>query len=136
MQLSRYGLGVVSSSAMCRIVSALRSTRQLSYFAEHSSIFSAVSSLREPTPKPDPAIYEHAMRIRGVTPEETVAVEDSRSGATSALRAGIRCIAYVGAYHSKMAQREVGSTLLELGCVRVITHWDQLEGVLKELEAE
>lgn len=41
-------------------------------------------------PKPDPEPYLAAMRILGVTPERSIAFEDSRSGLTAARAAGAR----------------------------------------------
>lgn len=40
------------------------------------------------TPKPDPAIYVEAMRRLGVTPAETVIVEDAPAGVEAARRSG------------------------------------------------
>ena len=51
----------------------------------------------------------------GVDPTDCVAIEDSKSGASAALRAGIRCIAYVGCYHGAEKQREIAEVLIGPG---------------------
>ncbi|KAJ7167502.1 HAD-like domain-containing protein, partial [Mycena filopes] len=48
----------------------------------------AATSLEKPTSKPDPAIYLHACKVMGKQPAECVAVEDSKNGTLSAVRAG------------------------------------------------
>lgn len=67
-------------------------------------IFSAVDSLATPRPKPDPAVYQHAMQKLGLSDpgvqsaKKTVVLEDSASGVTSARRAGADyVIGFVGA---------------------------------------
>jgi HAD superfamily hydrolase (TIGR01509 family) len=41
-------------------------------------------------PKPDPAMIHHAMQIAGVTAAETVFIDDSRTGASAGVAAGVR----------------------------------------------
>ncbi|MFN8191197.1 MAG: HAD-IA family hydrolase [Nocardioidaceae bacterium] len=48
--------------------------------------------------KPAPAIYLHAASMLGVSPEDTVAVEDSRIGVNAAVAAGMRVVATVSHY--------------------------------------
>ena len=43
--------------------------------------------------KPDPAIYNHTVKVLGLLPEECVVIEDSVNGLRSAQGAGIQCIA-------------------------------------------
>jgi HAD superfamily hydrolase (TIGR01509 family) len=45
-----------------------------------------------PAKKPDPAVYELALRELGCRPTDAVAVEDSRIGLLAAVRAGVSCI--------------------------------------------
>lgn len=86
-----YPMAVVSTSAKPRIVAGLKKCGIDHYFPnEH--IFSAATSLDPPSSKPDPAIYLHACKVLGVKPEETVTIEDSQSGGTSAMRAGVPLI--------------------------------------------
>ncbi len=56
--------------------------------------FSTVLGIRDVTrQKPDPMIYLKAMNILKVTPEETVIIEDSRTGLDAALASGAHVIA-------------------------------------------
>ena len=130
----KYGMAVVSSSALRRVVASVKKVDQAKYFPENH-IFSAASSLPKPTTKPDPAIYLHACKEIGVKPEECIAVEDSKSGTLSAVRAGIPTIAYVGSYHEPSKASEVAKMLTENGAVIVMNHWKEFEHCLKKIEA-
>jgi len=129
----RYTLAVVSSSALRRVVASVEKVGQDKYFAQR--VFSAASSLPKPTSKPDPAIYLWAMEKLGVKAIECVAIEDSRSGTLSGVRAGIRVVGYVGSYeeHEKDKMR---ATLKESGAKPIMEHWSEFEGVLKAIESE
>ena len=129
----QYGLAVVSSSALRRVQASIRKVGQDKFFPP-DHIFSAATSLPVPTSKPDPAIYLHACKVIGVPPGECVAIEDSKSGTLSAVRAGIHVIAYVGPYEGAEKQAEMGKLLQEMGAVNVMTHWSQFEEKLAEIE--
>ena len=75
---NKYGMAVVSSSALRRVRASIIKAAQ-NHFFPHDYVFSAATSLEKPTTKPDPAIYLHACKVIGVKPEECVAVEDSKS---------------------------------------------------------
>lgn len=133
-----YKMSVVSTSAKPRVVASLEKTGIDHYFPnEH--VYSAATSLDPPSSKPDPAIYLHACRELGVKPAECVTVEDSKSGATAAMRAGIPCIGYVGVYGledgpEKMAQME--KVLRDdCKCVGIMRNWSEFPGLLKEAES-
>lgn len=130
----KYGLAVVSSSALRRVQASLKKVGQ-DKFIPPSHIFSAASSLPKPTSKPDPAIYLHALERVGKKPEECVAVEDSKSGALSALRAGIPVIAYVGSYHGDDKKTEMAKQLTDLGCKVVMKDWAEFQDCLAQIEA-
>ena len=129
-----YGLAVVSSSALRRVKASLEKVGQDKFFAP-DHIFSAATSLPRPTSKPDPAIYLHAMQVLGAAPTECVAVEDSKSGTLSAVRAGIPTIGYVGSYHGAAKQDEMRKLLLETGARNVMTDWNEFRSKLAEIEA-
>lgn len=130
----KYGMAVVSSSALRRVRASIVKVDQDRFFPfEH--VYSAATSLPKPTTKPDPAIYLYAMEQIGVKPEECIAVEDSKSGATAAVRAGIPCIAYVGSYHGEKKQKEVAETLTKVGCKNVMWDWSEFYDKLAEIEA-
>lgn len=94
----KYHLSVVSSSAKRRIIASIEKVDQAKYFHPVDDlVFSAATSLETPTSKPDPAIYLFALKKLGVTdPKAALAVEDSKSGATAGIRAGIPVIGFVG----------------------------------------
>jgi len=93
----KYGLAVVSSSALSRVQASIKKVNIDQYFPSNH-VYSAATSLPKPTSKPDPAVYLFACEQIGVKPGECVAVEDSRSGATAAKNAKIPLIGYVGPY--------------------------------------
>ena len=71
----------------------------------------------------------------GVKPEECVAVEDSKSGTLSAVRAGIPTIAYTGSYHDPKKAEDVGKMLKENGAKVVMTPSDDFEKCMAQIEA-
>jgi len=129
----KYGLAVVSSSALRRVQASLKKVGQDKYFPiDH--VFSAATSLEKPTTKPDPAVYLHSLKVIGKKAEECVAVEDSKSGATAAVRANIPTIAYVGSYPTMEKQKEVAKTLTDLGCKVVMYNWSEFDECMKKIE--
>ncbi len=120
----KFGLAVVSSSALRRLRACLKAAGQEAFFpADH--VFSAADSLPVPTSKPDPAIYLHALKTLGADASETVAIEDSRSGVLAAVRAGITVVGYVGSYPEE-ERAEASQTLIEAGASFVISNWGDL----------
>lgn len=127
----KYELAVVSSSALRRVNASLVKTDLQGYFGDR--VFSAATSLPKPTSKPDPAIYNFALEKLGKKAEECVAVEDSKSGTLSAVRAGIPVVGYVGSYEE--AEREKMTNLLkETGAKVVIDHWRDFGNALQDIE--
>lgn len=130
----KYGLAVVSSSALRRVQASIKKVGQDKYF-DPRHVYSAATSLAKPTSKPDPAIYLHALQEFNRKPEEVIAVEDSKSGTLSALRAGMPVIAYVGCYNGDEKQDEMAKRLTDLGAKSVMRHWSELSKCLSEIEA-
>jgi HAD superfamily hydrolase (TIGR01509 family) len=133
-----YPLAVVSTSAKPRVVASLEKTDMMQYFLnEH--VFSAATTLNPPSSKPDPAIYLHACKVLGVEPASCVAVEDSKSGATAAKRAGIPLIGYVGVYlleDGKEKEEQMVKVLTEECNARAIMYnWSEFQDCLKKVEA-
>lgn len=137
-QDGKYGLTIVSSSAMPRVEASIKKTGQDKYFPQ-GRVFSAASSLNPPSSKPDPAIYLFACAKLGADPRQCVAIEDSKSGATAARNAGIPLMGYVGPYLAeggKEKQEEMARYLKEeLGAITVMYHWSEFWDKLKEVEA-
>ncbi|RJE20572.1 HAD superfamily hydrolase [Aspergillus sclerotialis] len=130
----KYGLAVVSSSALRRVQASIKKVGQDKYF-NPNHVFSAASSLSKPTSKPDPAIYLHALEVFNRKPEQVVAVEDSKSGTLSALRAGMPVIAYVGCYNGDEKKDEIAKRLTDLGAKTVMRDWSEFQKCLAEIEA-
>jgi len=133
-----YPMSVVSTSAKPRVVASLEKTGIDKYFPnEH--VYSAATSLDPPSSKPDPKIYLYACEQLGVKPEEAITVEDSKSGATAAMRAGIPCIAYVGVYgieDGKEKMEQMAKLLTETCKVAAVMYdWNEFPEILKKLEA-
>jgi HAD superfamily hydrolase (TIGR01509 family) len=93
-----------------------------------SAIFSA-DRVRRPKPAPD--VYLLAAREMGVAPARCLVVEDSRSGVTAALAAGMSVIGFLGASHVPARH---GETLLTLGALRLVKHMEDLPGAVTELQ--
>ncbi|KIK61554.1 hypothetical protein GYMLUDRAFT_42553 [Collybiopsis luxurians FD-317 M1] len=127
----KYQFAVVSSSAHRRVMASLVKANQATYFPP-DRVFSAATSLDKPTSKPDPAIYLFACEKLGVSPIACVAVEDSKSGATSAVRAGIPMIAYVGSYETPEKRDEMAKTLGNIGAAAVMYDWAEFESCLEQ----
>jgi beta-phosphoglucomutase-like phosphatase (HAD superfamily) len=132
----KYQLAVVSSSALPRVLASIEKTGQDAYFPS-SRVFSAASMI-PPTSKPDPAVYLHACRQLGLSPSECVAIEDSRSGATAAKRAGIPLMGYVGPYYDEgQAEVDEAEKVLkeECGAKVVMHHWKDFRECMRRMEA-
>lgn len=128
----KYKLAVVSSSALRRVKASIQKVGQDKYFGD--DVFSAASSLPKPTSKPDPAIYLHALKTLGKKAEETVAVEDSKSGTLSGTRAGIKVIGYVGPY-AEDKRAEMEQVLRDAGAVVVMQDWKAFPELLEQIES-
>ena len=133
----KYKMAVVSTSAKPRVVASLAKTKMDHYF-HNKHIFSAATSLDPPSSKPDPAIYLHACKVLGVKPEECIAIEDSKSGGTAAMRAGIPLMGYVGVYgieEGKEKEDQMAKTLTEQCKAKVIMRdWKEFPECLKKIQ--
>ncbi|GKT63337.1 HAD superfamily hydrolase [Colletotrichum tofieldiae] len=129
-----YRLAVVSSSALRRVRASLEKAGQAGFF-DPSDVFSAADSLPVPTSKPDPAVYLHALKVLGKTADECVAVEDSRSGATSANQAGIVTIGYTGACDDPEEAKALRVVLEKAGCKLIMARWDEFPELLWKIES-
>ena len=126
----RWGLALVSSSALARLDVCLAATR-LTHLFPAAVRYSAQDSLPSPTSKPDPAVYTAALAGLGLRAEEALAVEDAVSGVRSAVGAGIAVVGnLVFVPHDERAAQE--RALLEAGAVAVVPDWAALEALLTE----
>ncbi|WWD21416.1 hypothetical protein CI109_105901 [Kwoniella shandongensis] len=132
-----YNLAIVSSSALPRVLASIETTHQDVYFPP-SKVFSAASMV-PPTSKPDPAVYLYACQQLGVDPSNSVAIEDSKSGATAANRAGIPLIGYVGPYYEdgqEEVDRMVRLLTEECGAIVIMHHWKDFRECLAVVEGK
>ncbi|KAK7415559.1 hypothetical protein QQX98_005805 [Neonectria punicea] len=132
--VGRYRLAVVSSSALRRVRASLDKAGQAGFF-DPNDVFSAADSLPVPTSKPDPAVYLAALKAMGKTASECVAVEDSRSGVTSANRAGIVTIGYTGACEDSEEADALHAVLKKAGCKLIMSSWAEFPGLLQKIES-
>lgn len=79
-------MAVASGSSPVVISEILRMTRLHPYF------IATVSSEDVPNGKPEPDVFLEAARRIGVSPEETLVVEDAVYGVMAAKKAGMRCV--------------------------------------------
>jgi len=137
--MGKIPMAVVSTSAKPRVIASLLKTGMGNgkYWSDEH-VFSAATSLTPPSSKPDPAIYLHAAKVLGVKPEECVAVEDSKSGSTAAMRAGIPCIGYVGVYKLEEGEEKEKSMVKILEeqckCAAIMYNWGEFQDCLKKID--
>lgn len=133
-----YPMSVVSTSAKPRVLASLEKTNLMRFFT-NETVYSAATSLNPPSSKPDPAIYLHACKELGVKPEECLTVEDSKSGATAGMRAGIPLIAYVGIYgleDGKAKMDQMADLLTKETKAQVVMYdWKEFPEAVKKIEA-
>lgn len=120
----RYRLAVVSSSALTRVAACLTATG-LDEFLSEDARFSAEDSLPAPAGKPDPAIYRFALRRLGIDPAQALAVEDSVTGAESAVAAGITTVGIVE-FVPDDEQADRIEEFDRIGVALVVESWDEL----------
>jgi beta-phosphoglucomutase-like phosphatase (HAD superfamily) len=127
---SRYTFAAVSSSALSRLDECFRATG-LAELIPPGCRFSAEDSLPQPTSKPDPAVYLHALEQLGVRAGQAIAVEDSLPGAQSAVAAGITTVGNLTFVPSQeRAERRRG--LHEAGAAVIIESWEELATMMLE----
>jgi HAD superfamily hydrolase (TIGR01509 family) len=124
----RYDVAAVSSSADARITACFEVTGMARYFPPERR-FSAEDSLAVPTSKPDPAIYAYALDALGLPAEQAVALEDSPTGATSAVAAGIPTIGNLQ-FVQPDERDERREQLDAIGVRTVVTSWAEIVDLL------
>jgi len=128
-----FGLAVVTSSALARIDASLLASDLGDLFPE-SLRFSAQDSLPVPTSKPDPAVYQLALRRLGLEPSSALAVEDAVPGAQSAVAAGLYTVGMLCFVPpAERAQRV--SDLQRVGVSALVDSWDELAALLHRSRA-
>jgi beta-phosphoglucomutase-like phosphatase (HAD superfamily) len=123
-----FELAVVSSSALTRLDACFDVT-ELAALLPPGRRFSAEDSLATPVSKPDPAVYTFALERLGLRPAEALAVEDSVTGAQSALAAGIATVGNVR-FVAPAERAERVEALRAAGVRAVVESWAELEPLL------
>lgn len=104
---------VVSSSADHRLAVSIQAGGMVEYF-DDSRIFSAQNAEfmeRGGRRKPAPDVYLHALEASDLKADEVIAIEDSKSGVLSAMRAGIDVVYFVGVDGTSPSKEEVRNML-------------------------
>ncbi len=123
-----FELAVVSSSALSRLDACFEVTG-LADLLPPARRFSAEDSLPAPTSKPDPAVYRFAAAALGIGPDEGLAVEDSVTGAKSAVAAGFETVGNLR--FVAPGEREARAAELRAVGVRdIVASWSELEALL------
>jgi HAD superfamily hydrolase (TIGR01509 family) len=104
-------LAVASTSAE----ESVRAVLEHAVGDENASRFSVFAGDVVPAKKPDPAIYELAIRELGVDKAEAIVVEDSRNGLLAAVGAGLRCVVTKSTYTSNEDFSEAALVVDSLG---------------------
>jgi len=125
----RFSLAVVSSSALARLDACFTATGLDELFPPEVR-FSAEDSLPVPTSKPDPAVYALAVRRLGVAGDQALAIEDSVTGARSAVAAGVRTVGML-AFVPDDARAARATALEEAGVTALVESWAALEQMLR-----
>lgn len=124
-------MSVVSSSAGPRVEASVIKVNQARFF--DNRIYSAATSLEKPTSKPNPAIYLHAMKKEHASPQHTLTVEDSRSGASAGVNSKMWVIAYVGAYPEDEREEMAKMLMEEVKCHQLMYHWNEFDQCLNRI---
>jgi HAD superfamily hydrolase (TIGR01509 family) len=128
-----FGLALVTSSALTRIDACLKRTDLADLFPPVRR-FSAQDSLPTPTSKPDPAVYQLALRQLGLDPWNALAVEDAVAGAQSAVAAGLYTVGMLCFVPpEERAQRVLD--LQRVGVGALVDSWADLAALLHRSRA-
>jgi HAD superfamily hydrolase (TIGR01509 family) len=113
---------IVSNSHIATVEEAMLKIGLTRYFTGY--VFSSESVAN---PKPAPDVYLLALKTLGLAPEQMIVVEDSITGATAAISAGLNVIGFTGASHIRPGHNE---KLADLGVISVAANMFELREVL------
>jgi len=111
---------VASNGERENVVGSLDVTGLNTFFPDNT-IFTAA---QVPNPKPAPDLFLFAAKTMGADPTRTLVIEDSVTGASAGLAAGMDVIGYTGVHHTPVDQT---TALKNLG-VKAVIH--DLSGIL------
>ena len=113
---------IVSNSHIATVEEAMVKIGLTQYFTGH--VFSSESVAN---PKPAPDVYYLALKTLGLAPEQMIVVEDSITGATAAISAGLNVIGFTGASHIQPGHN---NKLVDLGVISVAENMIELREIL------
>ena len=117
---------VASNSHIDRVRHALTTTGLLPHLDPH--IYTAAMVERG---KPAPDLFLYAAAQHGVRPERCLVVEDSLSGVSAALAAGMPVIGFVGGSHIRSGHADA---MRAAGCVEVFARMADVAGFVLETD--
>lgn len=120
---------VCSNSRRARLEVSLRKAGLFGRLEPH--IFSA-REIGAGRGKPDPDVFLHAAERFEVDPAQVLVVEDSVSGVTGAVRAGMRVVGFTGASHSFPGHADL---LTDAGAITVVSRLHDVPATLTALRA-
>jgi HAD superfamily hydrolase (TIGR01509 family) len=82
--------------------------------------------------KPAPDVFLHAAHVFETDADDAIVIEDSTTGVTAAVAAGMRVIGFTGASHSWPGH---GEALMEAGALTVIKRHAELPATIEALRA-
>jgi HAD superfamily hydrolase (TIGR01509 family) len=109
---------VASNSHIRRVRHALTTTGLMPHLEPH--IYTPALVARG---KPAPDLFLYAAAQHGIEPERCLVIEDSLSGVTAALAAGMPVIGFVGGSHCRPGHADA---MHEAGCVAVFGRMDEV----------
>lgn len=107
--------GWVVAMASTSAVVSVREVMLLTFGPDLAARMQIFAGDSVPHKKPAPDIYLDALASLWATPASTVAIEDSRNGLLSAVRAGIPCVVTRSAFTQEEVMDEAAIVLSELG---------------------
>ncbi len=130
-QLNQQGikLALVSNNPIQRALTAMRFARN-NQGDRLASLFKTYFFEAGEIQKPKPDVYLNAMSQVTADVGNSFAIEDSITGATSAIKAGLRTFGYTGFSDEPELLK---SKLLSLGCINVFHSWEEFPAMLQSM---
>lgn len=124
--LLAYEKAVVSNSRTVMVKKALETT-QLNRYLDINRIISAE---RVPNPKPDPGVYLLGLELFNLKAKDCIAIEDSFTGVTAAVKANIPTIGFCGGSHQPAGHDE---KLKAAGAAAIAYHASEINELIERL---
>jgi len=118
-------MSIVSNSAIWQVKEEIEQTKIDHFFT--GQIFSSELVVN---PKPAPDVYNLAVEKLGLEKTEVLVIEDSITGASAALAAGLQVIGFAGASHILQGHSQ---KMLEIGVFKVAGNMKELEEIIAHL---